>query len=135
MTIVGNFSITQWDEDTLSERAEGIKVSQASIKQVYSGDMSGESSVEFLMSYQSQMSAQFTGFETFVGVINGLRGTVTFQHKGKFENGVASSDFESIKDSATGELTGKALQGSFKSGESGKADYTLEVNDVETVNG
>ena len=67
MAFKGSFSITQWDEDTLSERSEGIKVSHASIKQVYSGEMSGESNVEFLMSYQSQMSAKFTGFETFVG--------------------------------------------------------------------
>ncbi|MFT5178026.1 MAG: hypothetical protein ACI90R_001072, partial [Alteromonas macleodii] len=54
MAFKGSFSITQWDEDTLSERSEGIKVSHASIKQVYSGEMSGESNVEFLMSYQSQ---------------------------------------------------------------------------------
>ena len=130
MTIKGSFSITQWDEDTLSERSQGIKISHASIKQVYSGDMSGESSVEFLMSYQSQLSAKFSGFETFVGAINGSRGTVTLQHSGKFENGIASSEFVSVEDSATGELTGKAFQGSFKSGESGKADYTLEVDDI-----
>ena len=130
MAIEGSFSITQWNEDTLSERPEGIKISHASIKQVYTGDMSGESSVEFLMSYQSQMSAQFSGFETFVGVIKGLRGTVTFQHNGKFESGIASSDFESIKGSATGELAGKTFRGSFKSGQSGKANYTLEVVDA-----
>ncbi|MBT3134254.1 DUF3224 domain-containing protein [Alteromonas sp. ALT199] len=130
MSIEGSFSITQWDEDTLSERSEGIKVSHASIKQVYSGEMSGESSVEFLMSYQSPMSAKFTGFETFVGVVNGLRGTVIFQHSGKFENGIASSDFESIKDAATGELASKTFRGSFKSRKSGKADYTLEADDV-----
>ena len=130
MAIEGSFSITQWDEDTLSERPEGIKISHASIKQVYTGDMSGESSVEFLMSYQSQMSAQFSGFETFVGVIKGLRGTVTFQHNGKFESGIASSNFESIKGSATGELAGKTFLGRFQSGESGKANYTLEVVDA-----
>ena len=130
MTIEGSFSITQWDENTLSEKAEGIRVSHASIKQVYSGDMSGESSVEFLMSYQSQMSAKFTGFETFIGVINGLRGAVTFQHNGKFESGIASSNFESIKGSATGELAGKTFRGRFQSGESGKANYTLEVDDA-----
>ena len=39
MAFKGSFSITQWDEDTLSERSEGIKVSHASIKQVYSGEM------------------------------------------------------------------------------------------------
>lgn len=126
MTIKGSFSITQWNEDTLSEKAEGIKLSHASIKQAYSGDMCGESTVEFLMSYQSQMLAKFTGFETFVGVINGARGTVTFQHDGEFENGIASSDFVSIEGTATGELAGKVFRGSFKSGESGKADYIIE---------
>ena len=44
MAFKGSFTITQWDEDTLSERSEGIKVSHASIKQTYTGDMSGESS-------------------------------------------------------------------------------------------
>ena len=127
MAFKGSFTITQWDEDTLSERSEGIKVSHASIKQTYSGDMSGESSVEFLMSYQSQMSAKFTGFETFIGVVDGMRGTVTFQHDGKFESGIASSEFVSIDGAATGELAGKLLRGSFTSGESGKADYTIEV--------
>ncbi|MEC7360234.1 MAG: DUF3224 domain-containing protein [Pseudomonadota bacterium] len=130
MAFKGSFSITQWDEDTLSERSAGIKVSHASIKQVYSGEMSGESNVEFLMSYQSQMFAKFTGFETFVGVVNGMRGTVTFQHAGKFENGVASSEFISIEGSATGELTGKNLRGNFKSGESGKADYAIEIDNA-----
>lgn len=130
MALNGRFSITQWDEDTLSEKSEGIKVSHASIKQMYSGDMSGESSVEFLMSYQSQMTAKFTGFETFVGVINGMRGTITFQHNGKFENGVASSNFVSIEETATGELSGFTFRGSFQSGESGNADYTIEVIEV-----
>ncbi|WP_334018603.1 DUF3224 domain-containing protein [Alteromonas sp. S015] len=128
MAFKGSFTITQWDEDTLSERSEGIKVSHASIKQTYSGDMSGESSVEFLMSYQSQMSAKFTGFETFVGVINGMRGTVTFQHSGTFESGVASSEFVSVEEAATGELMGKTLRGRFISGESGKAEYTIDVD-------
>merc|ERR1712046_313659 len=112
MGFKGSFTITQWDEDTLSERSEGIKVSHASIKQTYTGDMSGESSVEFLVSYQSQMSAKFTGFETFIGVVDGMRGTVTFQHDGKFESGIASSEFVSIDGAATGELIGKLLRGS-----------------------
>ncbi|MGB0567268.1 MAG: DUF3224 domain-containing protein, partial [Alteromonas macleodii] len=59
-----------------------------------------------------------------------MRGTVTFQHAGKFENGVASSEFISIEGSATGELTGKNLRGNFKSGESGKADYAIEIDNA-----
>lgn len=129
MEYKGSFAITKWDEDTLTEKPEGVKTSHATIAQTYSGDMSGESSLELLMSYQSQLAAKFTGFETFIGAVNGMRGAVTFLHHGKFENGVASSDFSVVEGSATGELAGKVISGSFVSGESGKANYMIEVLD------
>ncbi|WP_273072535.1 DUF3224 domain-containing protein [Alteromonas australica] len=127
MSYKGSFSIQKWDEETLNEKSEGVKTSHATIKQTYTGDMSGESDVEFLMSYQSETKAKFVGFEFFVGVIDGARGSVTLQHNGRFENGVASSAFTSIEDSATGELAGRIITGSFRSGESGVADYELTL--------
>lgn len=129
MAFEGSFSILKWNEEIIKEKSEGIKTSHASIEQSYTGSMVGESTIEFLMSYQAPTSAKFTGFESFIGVINGLRGTVTFQHIGMFENGVASSEFASIDGSATGELVGKSIAGNFKSGESGKAEYVIELNE------
>ena len=128
MEYKGQFLVTGWDENTLSEKADGVKTSHASVSQAYSGDMAGESSVEFLMSYQSQTQATFVGFESFVGAINGLRGTVTLQHSGRFVNGVASSEFIAVASSATGELVGKVISGHFQSAESGKANYTFTLS-------
>lgn len=80
------------------------------------------------MSYQSSRSAVFVGFEVVFGKVNGKLGSFTIQHNGKFENGVASSNFIIVPNSGTEELAHIEGSGSFRSGESGKADYELTTN-------
>lgn len=127
MDCSGQFTITGWDENTLREKLGGIKQAHASITQNYEGAMVGQSNVEFIMSYQSSTSALFVGFESFVGVLKGKRGTISFKHDGTFKDGVASSTFSSVSGSATGELSGCTISGTFTSGESGKAQYNVTV--------
>jgi len=129
MDFSGTITITGWDENTLKERTEGIKQSHASITQMYEGPVVGQSDVEFLMSYQSAVSAKFVGFEYFVGVVDGRRGTISFKHDGVFRNGVASSTFSSVEGSATGELSRCNISGTFVSTEGGKANYSVLVEE------
>ncbi len=124
----GTFQITGWDETPYIEGDDGSKKSHAKIAQAYSGVINGSSELQYLMSYQSEASAVFVGFEVITGEVNGKSGSFTLQHNGKFENGVASSKFTVVPNSGTGELTNIEGNGSFKSGESGKADYELAIN-------
>lgn len=121
----GIFTITQWNEEVIKEKCEQVKTVHASVVQAYEGDMKGEGHVEFIMSYKSGISACFVGFEEFIGVIDGRRGTVTFKHDGSFEDGVARSAFTVVAGTATGELSGVNLTGHFTSAESGKANYSF----------
>ena len=121
----GIFTITQWNEEVIREKCEQVKTVHASVVQAYEGDMKGEGHVEFIMSYKSGISACFVGFEEFIGVIDGRRGTVTFKHDGSFKCGVASSTFTAVTETATGELSGVNLSGHFTSSESGKANYSF----------
>jgi len=123
----GDFSIVGWEEDTVSEKSGGAKLTRASVKQTYAGDMVGESSIEYIMAYETPTKASFVGFESFVGVINGLRGTVTFKHEGIFDTGVATSSFQAIMSASTGELSNKCISGTFSSGEAGKASYAISL--------
>ena len=59
------------------------------------------------MSYQSEASAVFVGLEVVTGEVNGKSGSFTLQHNGKFENGIASSQFTVVSNSGTGELTNR----------------------------
>ncbi|WP_420935630.1 DUF3224 domain-containing protein [Alteromonas sp. A081] len=121
----GVFTITQWNEEVIKEKCNQVKTVHASVVQAYEGDMKGEGHVEFIMSYKTGDSACFVGFEEFIGVIDGRRGTVTFKHDGSFEDGVARSAFNVVAETATGELSGVNLTGHFTSAESGKANYSF----------
>jgi hypothetical protein len=123
----GTFQITGWDETPYIEGENGIRKSHAKITQDYSGAIEGSSELQYLMSYQSEASAVFVGFEVITGEVNGKSGSFTIQHDGKFENGVASSNFTVVPDSGNGELRNIEGTGTFKSGESGKADYELVI--------
>lgn len=47
------FKITGWDETPYKELDNGAKLTKAKVSQAYEGELSGEGSVEFLMSYAS----------------------------------------------------------------------------------
>ncbi|KFZ37979.1 hypothetical protein HR45_05560 [Shewanella mangrovi] len=123
----GTFQITEWDENAYNDSGDGVKKSHAKIKQQYSGAIIGASELQYLMSYQSATTAVFVGFEVVNGVIDGKSGTITLQHNGKFENGVASSEFSIVTGSGTGELAGVEGNGSFRSGAAGQASYQLTL--------
>ena len=126
--IEGVFQITGWDESPYIENDDGSKQSHAKITQTYTGAIEGTSNLQYLMSYQSADSALFAGFEIVVGSVNGKTGSFIMQHSGKYENGVASSNFTVVPNSGKGELVNIEGSGSFKSGESGKANYTAKFN-------
>jgi len=122
------FQIASWDETPYIESEDGSKKSHAKITQNDSGFIEGYSELQYLMSYQSATSAIFFGFEVVTGKVNSKSGSFTIQHNGKFENGIASSDFVIVSQSGTDELKNIEGSGSFESGEAGKANYELAIN-------
>lgn len=138
----GTFQITQWNEEAISNQDEvaidgrnqdeatlaGRKQTVAKITQEYMGDLVGTSSLQYVMTYQSEQLALFVGFEQLNVTINGKSGTLVVKHDGTFENGVASSKFVLIPSSGTGGFTNVAGQGTFKSTENGQAKYSLELS-------
>jgi uncharacterized protein DUF3224 len=124
----GIFQITNWDETPYIDNEDGSKQSHAKITQNYSGFIDGSSELQYLMSYQSSALALFVGFKVIAGKVNGKTGSFVLQHNGKFENGVASSNFIVVPNSGTDELENIEGSGSFKSGEAGQANYELTIN-------
>ena len=143
--LTGTFQITGWDEQVYStksstenidgsaestEKTEDIsgQLSKVQVTQNYSGAIEGDSELNYLMSYQSKNSAVFVGLEKITAVLNERHGSFVIQHDGKFEQGVASSQFTIIKGSGQDELTNINGHGSFTSTQDGQADYQLIIN-------
>lgn len=107
------FAIKTWDEKPYSEGPDQPKLTRASVTKTFTGDLSGESHVEYLMMYTSDGSATFVGMERITGELAGKAGSFVLQRTGVFENGVAKESYSVVPGSGTGALRG--LRGEGKS--------------------
>ena len=129
-TLSGEFQIKDWQETTQSEGKDQTKRNLANVKLTYSGDLTGDSELQYLLHYHSASSTHSANSADFVGFENidaGADGHISLRHSGKFISGVASSQFEVVSSSIDESLVGK--KGQFTSGENGMATYMIELDD------
>lgn len=98
--------ITDWQEQIYDGESDGVRLSRATVKQRYSGVIVGESTVDHLMIYHPDGSADFVGQERITGSVDGRLGSLVLRHAGRYADGVASGRVEVVPGSATGELNG-----------------------------
>ena len=106
--------ITDWQEEIYDGESDGVRLSRATVKQKYEGGIQGESTVEHLMIYHADGSADFVGQERIVGSVEGRLGSMILRHAGRYADGVANNRVEVVAGSGTGELEG--LEGWFQYG-------------------
>ena len=125
------FAITGWDEKPYSE-GEGLpKLTRASVTKTYSGDITGDAKIEYLMMYRSDGSAAFVGLERVEGQLAGKRGSFVLQRTGVFEAGQAKESYAVIPGSGTGELRGLVGEGRSSIGHGMEHPFTLEYEWAE----
>src|ERR1043165_2447321 len=112
-TANARFAIKNWDEKPYSEESGQPKLTRASVTKTFTGDLEGESRVEYTMMYRSDQSATFVGMERFAGTLAGKKGTFVLERTGVFEGGQAKESYTVVEGSGTGELRG--LKGEGKS--------------------
>jgi len=105
-TARAHFAITAWNEKPYSEGADLPKLTKASVTKKLTGDVEGESTVEYLMMYRADGSASFVGLERVVGRVDGKAGTFVMQRVGAFEGGQAKETYTVVSGSGTNELRG-----------------------------
>lgn len=119
------FAIKGWDEKPYSE-AQGLpKLTRATVSKTFSGDIEGESQVEYLMMYRSDGSASFVGLERIVGRLNGKSGSFVLQRTGTFEGGQAKESYSVVAGSGTGELRTLRGEGTSAVGHGSEHPFTL----------
>jgi Protein of unknown function (DUF3224) len=109
------FCMSRWDEETTKEFPNGAKLTRAEVTQSYSGDMSGEGTVEYIMAYTPGSPVKFVGLEVLTGTIGGRSGTVVIQHDGVFSGSSAHSSWIFVEGSGTDELISLHGSGSYDS--------------------
>jgi hypothetical protein len=122
------FKITSWDEKSYEEVGDGRKLTRAKVTKIFSQDLIGEGSLEYLMAYAHDSYAYFVGMERITGRLADRVGTLILQHVGTFEGGVSTGNLTVVPGSATGELEGLRGEGGFSLGHSEVFNFELRYN-------
>jgi len=128
-TVDANFEVTSWDEepfDAAAGESESAvsKLTRASVRKKYSGDVDGTSATEWLMSYDAD-GAAFVGLERIRGTIGGHPGTLVLQHVGQYRDGAAKATLTVL--GGTDELGRVTGSGDFLADPAGSISLSLNT--------
>jgi Protein of unknown function (DUF3224) len=124
----GTFEIKGWEENAYEELAGDAKLTRASVAQAFTGDLEGEGSVEWLMCYREDKTADFVGLQRFVGRLGERSGSFVMQTRGTFDGSEARGSLEVVERSGTEELAGITGSGAFAAPHGPKATVELDYD-------
>lgn len=120
-----SFKIEGWDEQPYVETEDGGKLTRASVKQTFDGDIKGEGEVEWLMCYRPDQTADFVGLQRIVGRVGERSGSVVLQSTGAFDGKEAKGPLMIVPGSGTGELNGITGDGELRAPLGGEPSVSL----------
>lgn len=120
-TAHARFAIKSWDEKPYSEGPGLPRMTRATVTKSFTGDIAGESQVDYVMMYRSDGTAAFVALERVTGRIGNRSGSFVLQRTGVFDGGEARESYAVVPRSATGELQGLVGEGTSSVGHA--ADY------------
>jgi Protein of unknown function (DUF3224) len=123
-----SFKIESWKEDPYVEGEGSVKLTRASVKQRFDGDIAGEGEVEWLMCYRPDATADFVGLQRVVGRVGEREGTFVLQSRGTFDGKTASGPLAVVAGSGTGGLEGITGRGELIAPMGGTPRLTLEYD-------
>jgi hypothetical protein len=100
----GSFQITSWKEEPYAEIDEARKLARASVTQTFSGDIEGEGSVEWVMCYRRDGTADWMGFQRVIGRVGDRSGSFVLHTNGTFDGSAAKGDWTVVPGSGTDDL-------------------------------
>lgn len=120
------FEVKSWKEETYEEYGEDAKLTRAIVTQNFSGDIEGEGTVEYLMTYKTETSARFIGQQLITGYIGEYSGSFVLHLSGIFDGSKVEANWSVVSGSATDELRGLRGEGSFSAPLGSTASVTLD---------
>ena len=110
------FSIKSWDEKTWEGKpaaeVTGRKLTRAVVEYSYKGDIEGESTLQYIMTYNEDGTGNFVALEKVTGSVGGKKGSFVLQHVGTFDNDKVNTELSVMPGSGTDELAGLSGQSS-----------------------
>jgi hypothetical protein len=122
------FKLASWNESAYATFGDKSKMTKVTAKKTYTGDLSGEGSLEYLMAYQENGDAHYVGLERVAGKLKGTEGSFILRHTGLFTAGKANIEISVLSGSGTGGLEGLEGGGSFSIGSQKESPIEIEYS-------
>jgi hypothetical protein len=122
----GSFELTSWNEEPYEQIDDSRKLTRASVTQRFTGGIEGEGSVEWLMCYRSDGTADWVGMQQVTGEVDGRSGGFVLQTTGTFDGSAARGDWSVVPGSGTGELEDLTGDGRMEAPHGSEASFVLE---------
>jgi Protein of unknown function (DUF3224) len=127
-TATGTFELKAWDEKPFAELDGGGKLTRASVEQAFEGDIEGDGTVEWLMCYRPDETADFVGLVKVAGRIGERAGDFVLRTVGTYDGRRAAGDWTVVPGSGTGDLHGLRGSGGFSAPHGPSGSTTLEYD-------
>jgi hypothetical protein len=126
----GGFEIADWKENPAGAKT-GPKVTRATVKQKYTGDIKGTGTIEYVMVYRADKTAEYTGVEVITGSIGIRKGSIALLVRGKYDGKQAVTKWTIAPGAGKGDLKELTGTGEFSApmGSKGKYRLTYEAPD------
>jgi Protein of unknown function (DUF3224) len=120
----GGFEIKDWKENPAGAKT-GPKVTRASVKQRYTGDIKGTGTIEYVMAYRPDKTAGYTGVEVITGSIGVRKGSIVLVLRGEYDGKKAVTKWQVIPGAGRGDLKDLTGKGEFSAPPGSKGKYAL----------
>jgi hypothetical protein len=126
----GGFEIADWKEKPAGGKT-GPKVTRATVKQRYTGDIKGSGTIEYVMAYRPDKTAEYTGVEVITGSIGSTKGSIALLLRGEYDGKQAVTKWIVVPGGGRGALKDLTGKGEFSApmGSKGKYKLTYELPD------
>jgi hypothetical protein len=124
--ISGEFEVGSMSEETYQDLGDGGKLTRAGGTQAFSGGLTGEGTIQWLMCYRADGSARFVGLQRVDGAVEGREGTFIIEAKGDFDGTGSKGTWTVIPGSGSGALEGLRGEGEFQASHGPKATFNLD---------
>jgi hypothetical protein len=124
----GSFKVISWDENTYEDLDGDSKLTKVTLVQEYTGGLEATGSWEGQMFYGPDGTAFYTGLQRFVGTLDGREGTFVLEAKGGYDGTDASSQWQVVAGSGTGDLAGLSGAGSATAGSGTEGTFSFDYD-------
>ena len=109
----GVFEFNRWEESSYSENEGAPKLTQARVSNDFRGDITGSSDLVYVMTYLTDDTGSFVGYEQITGSISNRDGSFVLRHDGTFGDGSVRAALNVVAGTGTGGLAGLSGEGEY----------------------